>query len=46
MSELYIIDELKDGTFTLSFKIIDRHQRKDPFLLENFNSTEYQEGYF
>ena len=35
ISELYNIDELIDGMFPLSFKIIDHYQREDPFLLEN-----------
>ena len=34
MSELYDIKELPDGTFTLSFNLIDRYQREDPFLTE------------
>ena len=46
MSELYNIDELPDGMFPLSFKIIDRYQREDPFLLEKLNSVEYLKSYF
>ena len=30
MSELYDIEEPPEGTFPLSFKIIDRYQREDP----------------
>ena len=46
MLELYDINELPDGTFTLSFNIIDRYQREDPFIKENNNSEEYQKGSF
>ena len=46
MSELYDIGELLDGTFPLSFKIIDRYQREYLFLTEKLNSIEYQEGSF
>ena len=35
MSELYDIEELPDGTFTISFKITERNQHEDPLLTEN-----------
>ena len=40
ISELYDIDELPDGTFSLSFNIIDRYQREYPFLTEKLNSAD------
>ena len=46
MSELYDIDELPEGTFPLSFNIIDRYHWEDPPILEKLNSAEYQKGYF
>ena len=46
ISELYDIDELLDGTFNLSLKLIDRYQREYPFLSETLKCTEYQKGYF
>ena len=33
-SGLYYINELPNGTFPLSLKLIYRYQREDPFLLE------------
>ena len=41
MSELYDIDELPDVTFPLSFNLIDRYQREDPFLTEKLKFTKY-----
>ena len=38
MSELYDIKELPEGTFPLSFNLIDRYQREYPFLTENLNA--------
>ena len=38
MSYLYDIEDLIEGTFTISFKIIDRHQQEDPFLKEKLNA--------
>ena len=46
MSELYDIEELPEGAFPLSFKLIDRYQREEPFLTEKINSAEYQKGSF
>ena len=46
MSKLYGIDELPEGTFLLSFNIIDRYQREDSFILEKPNSEEYQKDSF
>ena len=46
MLELYDIDELPEGTFTLSFNTIDQYQREEPVLLEKLNSAEYQKGSF
>ena len=37
MSELYDIDEIPEGTFPLSFNIIDRYQQEYPVLLEKLN---------
>ena len=34
MSELYKIEELPEGTFPLSFNLLERYQREDPFLTE------------
>ena len=38
---LYDIYELKYGTFTISFNIIDLDQWEDPFLTKKLNSAEY-----
>ena len=46
MSELYDIDELHEGTFLLSFKLIDRYQREDPGLRAILTCAKYQKGYF
>ena len=35
MSELYDIEELPEGTFSLSLNLIDRFRREDPFPTEN-----------
>ena len=45
MSELYGIGVLPEGTFPLSFNIIDRYQSEDPVLTEKINYEEYQNGY-
>ena len=34
MSELYDTEELPEGKFSLSFKLIDRYQQEDPNLTE------------
>ena len=34
MLELYDIEELPEGTFTISFKLKDRYQREYPILTE------------
>ena len=46
MSEIYDIEELPDGTFTLSFNLIDRNQREEPFLTEKLNCEKYEKCYF
>ena len=46
MLELYYIVELPEGTFPLSFNLIDRYQREDPFLTEKLKCVEYKKGYF
>ena len=46
MLELYNIHELPDDVFTLYFKLIDRYQKEDPFLLEKLECPKYQKGYF
>ena len=46
MSEIYDIEELPEGTFPLSFNIIHRYQREDPFLMEELNGKKHQKGSF
>ena len=46
MSKLYDIDELPEGTFLLSFNIIDHYHLEESFLLKKLNSAEYQKGSF
>ena len=46
MLELYDINELPEGTFPLSFNIINRYQREDLVLSEKLNSAEYKKGSF
>ena len=46
MLELYYIVELPEGTFPLSFNLIDRYQQEDPFLTEKLKSVEYKKRYF
>ena len=46
MSELYVINELPEGTFLLLFNIIDRYQQEYPVLLEKLNYAEYKQGSF
>ena len=46
MSELYYIGELLEGMFPLSFNLVDRYQKEEPFLTEKLNCTTYQKGYF
>ena len=40
-SELYNIEEMTEGTFTLYFKLIDRYQGEDPILTEKLTCAEY-----
>ena len=46
VSELYDIEELPEGKFTLSFKIIDRYQREELMLTEKLTCAEYKKGSF
>ena len=46
MLKLFNIDELPEGTFLISFNIIDRYQREDSFILEKPNYEEYQKDSF
>ena len=46
MPELCDIGELPEGTFPLSFKLIEHYQRKDPILTEKLNPTEYIKSSF
>ena len=38
MSEFYDNEELLEGTFTISFKLIVHYQREDPILTEKLKS--------
>ena len=46
MSEIYDIEELPEGTFPLSFNLIDRYQREEPFLTGKIKCAEFTNGYF
>ena len=46
MPEIYGVDKLSYGTFTLSFKFIDRYQREDPFLPEKLNAKDIKRFLF
>ena len=46
ISELYDTEELLEGTFPLSFKLVDHYQWEEPILTEKLNSAEYIKGYF
>ena len=46
MSEIYDTEELSEGTFPLSFKLIYSYQREDPILTKKLKSAEYIKGYF
>ena len=42
MSELYDIKEPKEGTFPISFKLINRYHQEDPILMGKLTCEEYQ----
>ena len=44
MLEIYNTKEIPDGTFPLSFNIIDRYQWEDHIRMEKLSCTEYQMG--
>ena len=46
MLELYDIEELTEGTFPVSFNLIGRYQRGDPFLTEKIKCAIYKKGSF
>ena len=46
MSELYDIDELSEGAYHLSFKLIDCYQQKDPFLHEKLHAQNIKKVLF
>ena len=46
MSELYDNNELPEYMFTLSFNIIDRYQREEPFLLGKTEICIISKGFF
>ena len=46
MPELYDNEELPEGMFTLSFNLIDRCQREEPFLPEKLKCIEFTKGSF
>ena len=46
MSELYDIKKLTEGTYPLSFKLIDHYQSDESLLMEKLKCTEYHKGYF
>ena len=46
MSENYDIDELPEVKFRLFFKVTNRQQQEDPFLLEKLKCKKYQLGCF
>ena len=46
MPELYDIEELPDGMFPLSLKLIDINQLEYPVLTEKLKVIEYQKSYF
>ena len=46
MSELYKINELPEGMFPLSFKLICHYQWEDPFLLKKLKYAKYKRVIF
>ena len=44
MSEHYDIKELSEGTFPLSFKILDRYQQEEPILTGKLKCAGYKKG--
>ena len=46
MSELYDTDEMPEGTFPLSLKLIDRYQREDPCLQARLTCANYHNDPF
>ena len=44
MLEIYDIKELPEGTSPLSFNLIDRYQREDPFIMEKIKCAEFTKG--
>ena len=46
MSKLYDIEELLEGTFPISFNLIDCYQQEEPFPTEKLKCAEYSKGSF
>ena len=46
MSELYGKNEMTEGNFPLSLKLIYRYQREDPVLQAKLAFAKYQKSYF
>ena len=46
MSEINYIEELPEGTFTINLKLIQRHQRMEPSLMDKYKDGTYLAGSF
>ena len=46
MLEIYYIEEFSEGTFPLSFNLIDRYKKEEPFLTEKLNAQNIQRFLF
>ena len=44
--EIYKIDKLPEGKFSLYFKLIENYHQEQPFLLGRLKCAKYEKGYF
>ena len=46
MSEINYTKNITEGTFPINFKLIEKHQQKDPILVEKYKEGAYQKVSF
>ena len=46
MSEINNIEELPEGKFSITLKLIQKYQRLEPSIIAKYKTGTYQEGFF
>ena len=46
MSEINDIEELPEGNFPINLKLIQKYQRSEPIIIDEYKYGTYHKGYF